>query len=150
VAEHLTKAAAFVGAGAAVPFLVAAADDAVSRLALQQAERMLTDALVLIGQRSDLGAQVAAEHQVRGRLAAIHVYSKSPVEDDGSGLELPGEEAPFPLNPADPTSWWASMTLAVALAIPDCDEHFGMLRHFPARIRRDRLSTGKPATEMTR
>ena len=115
VAEHLTKAAPLVGAGAAVPFLVAAADDALSRLALQQAERILGDALVLIGEMPDADARVAAEHQVKGRLAVTRVYSKGPVEDDGSGLELPGEEAPFPLNPADPTSWWASMTLAVAL-----------------------------------
>jgi tetratricopeptide (TPR) repeat protein len=115
VAEHLTKAATLVGAGAAVPFLVAAADDALARLALQQAEHILTDALVLIDQMPDAAARVAAEHRVKGRLAVARVYRKGPVKDDGSGLELPGDEAPFTLDPADPTSWWASMTLAVAL-----------------------------------
>jgi DNA-binding SARP family transcriptional activator/tetratricopeptide (TPR) repeat protein len=137
VADHLTKAAALVGAGAAVPFLIAAADDALSRLALEQAERSLRDALVLIGQMPDAGARVAAEHQVRGRLAVIHVYSKGPVEDDGSGLELPVEEEHFALNPADPTSWWASMTLAVALGAYERMEreaHFALSSDLPPDV----------------
>ena len=115
VAEHLTKAAALVGPAAAVPFLLAAADDSLSRLALQQAEGILGDALVLVGQMPDADARAMAEHRVKARLAVARVYSKGPVQDVSSGLELPGGDAPFPLDPMDPTSWWASMTLAVAL-----------------------------------
>ena len=116
IAEHLTQGAPVVGPGAAVPFLVLAADDALARLALPQAERILNDALALVSQMPDADARAAAELQVSGRLTLTQVYRKGPVQDDGAPLlELPGEDAPFELDPADPTSWWASMMLAVAL-----------------------------------
>ena len=50
VARHLTIAAPVVGPAAAVPYLIAASDDALSRYANDQAEQHLRTALALISQ----------------------------------------------------------------------------------------------------
>lgn len=117
VAEHLRRAAPLVGPSAAIPFLVMAADDALARLALRVANRILLDAMDLVNQIPDPIERGATARQVRGRLTVAQIYNKGPIEVEGSGLlELRADDARFPLDPADPTEWWAAMTVAVALA----------------------------------
>ena len=116
VAEHLRQAAPVVGPAAAIPFLVMAADDALARLALRVATRLLLDAMDLAHLIPDPIERAAAARQVQGRLTVAQIYNKGPVEVEGSGLlELRVDDARFPFDPEDPTEWWAAMTVAVAL-----------------------------------
>src|SRR4051794_35493672 len=116
VAEHLRRAAPVVGPSAAIPFLVRAADDALSRLALRVAIRILVDAMDLANLIPDPFERATAARMVKGRLTVAQIYNKGPVEVEGSGLlELRPDDARFPFDPADPTEWWGAMTVAVAL-----------------------------------
>src|SRR4051794_6943104 len=116
VAEHLRQAAPVVGPAAAIPYLVMAADDALARLALRVAPRILLDAMDLVNRISDPIDRGAAARLVQGRLTVAQIYNKGPIEVEGSGLlELREDDARFPFDPADPTEWWAAMTVAVAL-----------------------------------
>ena len=71
VARHLTIAAPVVGPAAAVPYLVAASDDALSRYANDQAEQHLRTALALISQVPNPTERAALEGPVRGRLTFL-------------------------------------------------------------------------------
>jgi tetratricopeptide (TPR) repeat protein len=116
VAEHLRQAAPVVGPGAAIPFLVRAADDALARLALRVATRILLDAMDLVHRFTDPLERAAATRQVQGRLTVAQIYNKGPIEVEGSRLlELRADDGRFPFDPEDPTEWWAAMTVAVAL-----------------------------------
>jgi hypothetical protein len=71
VARHLTLAAPVVGPAAAVPHLIAASNDALSRFANDQAERHLRTALDLISRVRDPTEKAALEGPVRGRLTFL-------------------------------------------------------------------------------
>ena len=115
VAHHLYLAAPLIGPAAAIPFMFTAADDALARMAMEQAESILDDTLTLA---AGLGRQErsAVEHQARGRLAVIRVFRQGPVVAGASGLlDTPASQSRLTLDPADPTEWWAAMMVAVAL-----------------------------------
>ena len=71
LARHLTVAAPLVGPAAAVPYLVAASDDALTRFANDQAEQNLREALALVAQVLDAGERSSLEGPLRGRLALL-------------------------------------------------------------------------------
>lgn len=71
VARHLTLAAPVVGPAAAVPHLIAASNDALSRFANDQAEQHLRTALDLISQVRDPAEKAGLEGPVRGRLSFL-------------------------------------------------------------------------------
>jgi hypothetical protein len=79
VARHLTAAAPVVGPAAAVPYLVAAADDALSRFANDRAEQNLRAALDLARQVRDPAQRAALEQQMQGRLAIFLAYTRGSV-----------------------------------------------------------------------
>ena len=89
VARHLTLAAPVVGPAAAVPFLVAASDDALSRYAHDQAERHLRTALDLISQVRVRAEREALEGPVRGRLTVLLLTVRGSLATDfDSGAEI--------------------------------------------------------------
>jgi tetratricopeptide (TPR) repeat protein len=115
VAHHLRLAAPLIGPAAAIPFLIAAADDALARMAVEQAEEILTDTLTL-ARGLELAERTTVERQARGRLAVLRVFSGGPAVAEASGLLTPpAPDAELTLDPADPAEWWAAMTVAGAL-----------------------------------
>jgi DNA-binding SARP family transcriptional activator/tetratricopeptide (TPR) repeat protein len=116
VARHALLAAPVIGAATALPFLVAAADEALSRLALSQAEQNLVDVLTLAAQLTSAEDRAGFELQARSRLAIARIYAKGPTsiaEDAILAAAVSG--SPVTLDEDDPTAWFASMTAAVAM-----------------------------------
>ncbi len=107
VAHHLAAAAPAVGTAAAIPYLLTAAEDALSRYATRSAGRILEEALALANQITDPLARSEAEHRVRGRLDLIRAYG-------GSDAALPSAAMrPLPpLTDANLTSWVGTLTMA--------------------------------------
>ncbi|MBU2663604.1 AAA family ATPase [Actinoplanes bogorensis] len=93
VARHLTRAAPVVGPAAAVPHLIAASEDALSRYSNEQAERNLRTALDLIAQVRDPVERAGLESQVRGRLATIQVWGRGVVTVSADVLPPPTDAA---------------------------------------------------------
>jgi DNA-binding SARP family transcriptional activator len=71
IAHHLTLAASVVGPEAAIPYLIAASDDALSRYANDQAEQNLMTALGLVARIPDPVQRAALEGPVRARLTLL-------------------------------------------------------------------------------
>jgi DNA-binding SARP family transcriptional activator len=117
VARHALLAVPVIGAAAAVPLLVAAADDALSRLALGQAEQHLHDVMALAAQLTSADERARIERSTRSRLAMTHVYAKGPASLGEDALLAAGVlgSAPLTLDRADPTGWFAAMTAALAV-----------------------------------
>jgi DNA-binding SARP family transcriptional activator/tetratricopeptide (TPR) repeat protein len=133
VAEHLRLAAPLIGPAPAIPFLIAATDDALSRMALRQAERILAGALDLAGKLPEGEQRTTVERQALGRLGVVRIYSKGPVGVESSGLLASLAPGVVPvLDPMDPTDWWAAMTMSVALG-----EYDSMVARARAALRPD-------------
>ena len=98
LAHHLSLAAPVVGPAAAIPYLVAAAEDALSRFANDAAEQSLREALDLARQVPDPAERVALERQMEGRLAIFLAYTR------GSVLPPRPDAAPQAPPPTDPES----------------------------------------------
>src|SRR5215212_3987636 len=110
VARHLTIAAPVVGAAAAVPYLVAASDDALSRYANDQAEQHLRTAMALISQVRNPTERAALEGPVRGRLTFLLLTVR------GTQAVEPVSEEPIVIAPGDAEStigWLGSMIRAI-------------------------------------
>jgi DNA-binding SARP family transcriptional activator len=108
LAHHLTLAAPVIGPAEALPYLIAAADDARARLAFHQAEAFLRSSLELIKQVPGFVERVQAEQQVQGRLAGMMVMAPGTFGSGHSDEVLP------PLDPDLPADWWAVTLFAVA------------------------------------
>ena len=109
VARHLTIAAPVVGPAAAVPYLVAASDDALSRYANDQAEQHLRTALALISQVRNPTERAALEGPVRGRLTFLLLTVR------GAQADEPVTEEQGVIAPRDAEStigWLGSMIRA--------------------------------------
>ena len=117
IARHLALAVPVVGAAGALPSVLAAADDALSRLALNQAEQYLMDAVALAAQLKSPEERAAVEAKVRSRLALTRVYAKGPASIGGDALLAAGglTESPLTLDRADPTAWFAAMLAGLAV-----------------------------------
>jgi DNA-binding SARP family transcriptional activator len=109
VARHLTIAAPVVGPAAAVPYLMAASDDALSRYANDQAEQHLRTALALISQVQNPTERSALEAPVRGRLTFLLLTVR------GAQAEEPATQEQDVIQPRDAEStigWLGSMIRA--------------------------------------
>jgi len=117
VARHALLAAPVIGAAAALPLLVAAADDALSRLALSQAEQHLQDVLTLAGRLTSADERTRVERSTHSRLAMVHVYAKGPASLGDDAFLAAGfvDGAPLTLDREDPTGWFAAMTAVLAV-----------------------------------
>lgn len=113
LARHLTIAAPVVGPEAAVPYLVAASEDAISRFANSQAEASLLSALELSRQIVDPATRTALEAQVQGRLANLRVWTLEAVPNPGP-LVGPGPPHPPPPLGAEATAGWVGNVITYA------------------------------------
>jgi hypothetical protein len=94
VARHLVLAEPAVGP-AAVPYLAAAADDALTRNAFREAERLLEQALDLAGRVPDRAEGARLAGSVRSRLAVIRIWTGRQRTDDWpDGAEPEISESP--------------------------------------------------------
>jgi len=109
VARHLTLAAPVVGPAAAVPYLVAASDDALSRYANGQAERHLLTALDLISQVRIPTERAALEGPVRGRLTFLLLTVRGTQADEPATED---QEAIVPRDAESTLGWLGSMIRA--------------------------------------
>jgi len=110
VARHLTIAAPVVGPAAAVPYLLKASDDALSRYANDQAEQHLRTAMALISQVRNPTERAALEGPVRGRLTFLLLTVR------GTQAVEPVSEEPIVIAPGDAEStigWLGSMIRAI-------------------------------------
>jgi DNA-binding SARP family transcriptional activator len=110
VARHLTLAAPLVGPAAAVPHLVAASDDALSRYANDHAERHLRTAVDLISQVRDPAERSALDGPVRGRLTFLLLTVR------GAGAEMPVAaelDVVAPIDTESTVGWLGGMLRAI-------------------------------------
>jgi DNA-binding SARP family transcriptional activator len=116
-ARHLFLAVPVAGAAAALPSVLAAADDALSRLALGQAEQYLVDAFALAAQLTSPQERADVETRARSRLALTRVYAKGPasIGEDAALAEGGLTASPLTLDRGDPTGWFAAMTAGLAM-----------------------------------
>jgi DNA-binding SARP family transcriptional activator len=113
VAHHLLVAAPVVGPAAAIPYLVAASEDALSRFANDHAEQNLTAALDLARQVRDPAERAALERQMQGRLAIFLGYTR--------GRLLPphlrdGVRPAPPPKDAESTAGWLGTAIMTGVA----------------------------------
>jgi DNA-binding SARP family transcriptional activator len=113
VAHHLSVAAPVVGPAAAIPYLVAASEDAVSRFASDRAEQNLRAALDLARQVRDPLERAALERQMEGRLAIFLAYTRGRVLDPhvGDGVRT----APGPRD-AESTAGWLGTAIMTGVS----------------------------------
>jgi DNA-binding SARP family transcriptional activator len=106
VARHLTRAAPIVGPAAAVPYLMTASDDALSRYAHEEAQRLLQEALDRLDAVPDPAERAALAAPVRGKLSTVRTWTS------GTAAEPPPLDAAVP-PPTDPdrTAGWLSTLL---------------------------------------
>ncbi len=111
VARHLTLAEPVVGPAAAIPYLLAAADDALTRNAHGEAERLLEQALDLAARIPDRqeGARLTAS--VRGRLTIARAWGGRTFPDDGPA----GDESGAPPGIAESTTGWVTALISRGL-----------------------------------
>ena len=101
VARHLTLAAPVIGPAAAVPHLLAASDDALSRYAHLEAERHLRTALELISQLPAFERE-ALEGPVWARLTVLQLTVRG---DRGQRADH-RTRRPTATMPAPPSAGW--------------------------------------------
>ena len=113
LARHLTIAAPLVGPAAAVPYLVAASDDALTRFANEQAEQNLHEALALVARVLDPGERSSLEGPLRGRLALLeaNVRGIGATPTSAQGHEPSVSVAP-PTTPEATAGWLGAMVMA--------------------------------------
>jgi tetratricopeptide (TPR) repeat protein len=114
IARHFTKAAPIVGPSVAIPYLIAAADDARARTAFQQAEQSLRTALDLAAQLHEVGERLAVKRQIERRLnlLLLMVPAASPLLDEAD--ETPeAVELRLPLDDESTAEWFATMLYSI-------------------------------------
>ncbi len=104
VARHLTLAEPVVGPAAAIPYLLLAADDALSRNAHREAERLLEQALDLAARIPDPAQRRSLTVSVRGRLAIARTWSRGA----GGGEDADGDEVAALPAITESSSGWAT------------------------------------------
>jgi DNA-binding SARP family transcriptional activator len=111
LARHLTHAAPILGPAAAVPYLLAASDDALSRYAHDQGAQLLEDALELVAQVRDRAERAALEAHVRGKLNTVRTWTRGVLAEP-----LPLDERTPPPTDADTTSGWVGSLVMSSVA----------------------------------
>jgi DNA-binding SARP family transcriptional activator len=114
IARHLVLAESIVGANAAIPYLIAVADDARSRASFHLAERALRTALELSARVSDPTRRTVLELELRTRLVL-----QSDVILGGTGSHIFGDDDEpidsrvMPSADTDPLAWWGAQVIHV-------------------------------------
>jgi hypothetical protein len=114
LASHLTIASPVVGPAAAVPYLIAASDDALSRFANDLAEQNLRTALRLAEEIGDATERVALEGPVRGRLALLGSNLHG-VTDLSGGQDEALLTAPPPMD-FEATAGWLGVVVSASIS----------------------------------
>lgn len=109
VSHHLVAAAPAVGPAAAIPYLLSASEDALSRYATITAARILEETLEAAQRIDDAALRAQTVQHVRGRLAMIHGYV-------GEEADLEGDrtDPPLPLDETSLPAWVGTVTMTAA------------------------------------
>ncbi|HYJ74040.1 MAG TPA: hypothetical protein VEV65_00495, partial [Kineosporiaceae bacterium] len=111
VARHLSLAETVVGPAEAIPYLVTAADDALSRHAHRETERLLQQALDLASRVADPAERAQLAMPLRGRLAIVRTWSRGVLADGGTA----GEEFTTAPGNAESTLGWLAALITSAV-----------------------------------
>jgi DNA-binding SARP family transcriptional activator len=119
IARHLVLAESIVGANAAMPYLIAVADDARSRSSFHLAERALRTALELSARAPDPARRTVLQLELRTRLVLqSNVISGPPGSRIfGDGNE-PIDRGVVPSAETDPLAWWGAQVIHVVEGRP--------------------------------
>jgi DNA-binding SARP family transcriptional activator/tetratricopeptide (TPR) repeat protein len=112
IARHLVLAESVVGANAAIPYLIAVADDARSRAAFHLAERALRTALELSARVADPARRTVLQFELRTRLVLqSNVISGSPDSRIFGQDDEPIDQGAISLAETDPLAWWGAQVV---------------------------------------
>jgi DNA-binding SARP family transcriptional activator/tetratricopeptide (TPR) repeat protein len=112
IARHLILAESVVGANAAIPYLIAVADDARSRAAFHLAERALRTALELSARVADPARRTVLQFELRTRLVLqSNVISGPPGSRIFGQDDEPIDQGAISLAETDPLAWWGAQVV---------------------------------------
>jgi DNA-binding SARP family transcriptional activator len=112
IARHLVLAESVVGANAAIPYLIAVADDARSRSAFHLAERALRRALELSARVADPARRTVLQFELRTRLVLqSNVLSGAPDSRIFGQDDEPIDQGAISLAETDPLAWWGAQVV---------------------------------------
>jgi DNA-binding SARP family transcriptional activator len=112
IARHLVLAESIVGANAAIPYLIAVADDARSRSAFHLAERALRTALELSARVADPARRTVLQFELRTRLVLqSNVISGPPGSRIFGDDDEPIDRGVISLAETDPLAWWGAQVV---------------------------------------
>ena len=112
IARHLVLAESVVGANAAIPYLIAAADDARNRASFNLAERALRTALELSDRVSDPARRTVLQFELRTRLVLqSNVISGRPGSRIFGEDDEPIDHGAISLAETDPLAWWGAQVV---------------------------------------
>ena len=166
IARHLVLAESVVGANAAIPYLIAVADDARSRSAFHLVERALRTALELSARVTDPARRKVLQLELRTRLVL-----QSNVISGSLGSRIFGE-ADEPIDPGaislaetDPLAWWGAQVVhflegragqaleqaeqASARELPDSVKAMVLSRGGDLSLRDRKVRVGRPAVRLS-
>jgi len=115
LAHHLTEASAAVEPAAALPYLLTAADDALGRLAFDQAERFLATAAEQAGQVTDVIDRTEAEREVEARayIGRFVRPDKTETTEWTAGSRLLMSGTVLPLDRDSPAAWMGALAFLI-------------------------------------
>ena len=167
IARHLVLAESVVGANAAIPYLIAVADDARSRAAFHLAERALRTALELSARVADPARRTVLQFELRTRLVLQSNVISGPPDSRIFGQDdEPIDQGAISLAETDPLAWWGAQVVrfvegrsgqalelaeqALARELPDSIKamvlHVAAICHFAT----GRFESGRPAVRPLR
>ena len=112
IARHLVLAEPIVGANAAIPYLIAVADDARSRASFHLAEQALRTALELAARVSDPTRRTVLQFELRTRLVLqSNVISGPPGSRIFGQDDEPMDQGEISLAETDPLAWWGAQVV---------------------------------------
>jgi DNA-binding SARP family transcriptional activator/tetratricopeptide (TPR) repeat protein len=112
IARHLVLAESVVGANAAIPYLIAVADDARSRASFHLAEQALRTALELAARVSDPARRTVLQFELRTRLVLqSNVISGPPGSRIFGQDDEPIDQGANSLAETDPLAWWGAQVV---------------------------------------
>jgi hypothetical protein len=119
IARHLTLAETVVGANAAVPYLLAVADDARARSAFQLAENALRTALELSARIASPAERRTTQTAIATRLTLQSLIVADPRQILSETASGDSEPAAFSHPNADPLVWWGGQAHRMAVGQAD-------------------------------
>jgi DNA-binding SARP family transcriptional activator len=112
IARHLVLAETIVGANAAIPYLIAVADDARSRASFHLAERALRTALELSARVADPSRRTVLQFELRTRLVLQSNVIPGPPGSRIFGQDdEPIDHGAISLAETDPLAWWGAQVV---------------------------------------